>query len=162
MVRMLSVIPRNRGVGFAILEDGCLLDWGVRQALRGDAEALSRVHELVARYQPDTVVLEDVGAGKSQRRAGVRALLQRMHDVALGHGLAVRVVAWRDVYGRFIPDAPSPRKDMMARAVGTMFPELALRVPPPRKSWQSEDPRIALFAAVGFGVVGMGVRATSS
>ncbi len=25
MVRMLSVIPRNRGVGFAILEDGCLV-----------------------------------------------------------------------------------------------------------------------------------------
>lgn len=39
-------------------------------------------------------------------------------------------------------------KHQIATAVVQKFPELAPRLPPDRKPWMSEDPRMAMFNAV--------------
>jgi hypothetical protein len=46
-------------------------------------------------------------------------------------------------------------KDQMARFIAARFPELARYIPPERKSWMSEDQRMAIFDAAAFALVAM-------
>ena len=41
-------------------------------------------------------------------------------------------------------------KEAIASKVATLFPEVGDRLPPHRKPWMSEDPRMSLFDAVAF------------
>ena len=43
-------------------------------------------------------------------------------------------------------------KDQMARFIAPRFPELADYLPPERKPWMSEDPRMAIFDAAALGL----------
>jgi hypothetical protein len=43
-------------------------------------------------------------------------------------------------------------KDEIASVLGERFPELAPRVPPRRRAWQSEDYRMSIFDAAALGV----------
>ena len=78
-LRVLAIDPSHRGLGFAILEGPHrLLDWGVRQAEEGDknAKCVAIVRELIDRYRPHVLVVENAARKSSRRCDWVHKLLQ--------------------------------------------------------------------------------------
>jgi hypothetical protein len=61
----------------------------------------------------------------------------------------VRKVARTTVKKTFLPSGIR-NKNQMARFIVVRFPELARYVPPERKPWMSEDPRMAIFDGAAF------------
>jgi len=145
---VLAVDPLTRGFGFAILEGPQgLLEWGVKE-VRGkkNAGALKHVAELIECYKPDVIVMEDCADKYCRRGARVRKLIQDISKLATGKRIKVRRLAARKVRG-VLSGSPAARKQQIATSVAQQFPELAPRLPPLRKPWMSEDPRMGIFDA---------------
>lgn len=146
---VLAVDPSTRGFGFAILEGPqSLLEWGIKE-VRGkkNAGALKHVAELIQYYKPDVIVMEDCADRYCRRGARVRKLIQDISKVATGKRIKVRCLAARKVRGA-LSGSPAATKQTIATTIAQQFPELASRLPPLRKPWMSEDPRMGIFDAV--------------
>src|SRR5207249_4460129 len=80
--RVLAVDPTSRGFGFAVLEGpGRLLDWGlVHTRTDKRARTIEGVADLLDRYRPEVLVLEE--AAGSRRAARIRALLRSVAELA--------------------------------------------------------------------------------
>jgi hypothetical protein len=151
--RVLAIDPTWRGFGFAVLDGGTrLVDWGAREARRDkNRRCLVLAAELIARYEPDLVVIEDYAAQGARRCQRVEVLLHQILRLASGQKIRTRRVSrarLRRVFGR----AGATTKHQMALAVTDLFPELAARLPPVRKPWMSEDYRMGIFDAVALAV----------
>lgn len=140
--RILAIDPASRGFGYALLEGGAeLIDWGVAGAHNGDVA--SRFAALVRRYTPEMVVLPDIVAGES-RHTHARAtasLLKRLCDKS---NLRCRLIARKRV--RSVFETKRTKHDI-ASEIAHAFPELASRLPGPRRPWMSEDYRTSIFDA---------------
>ena len=153
-LRVLAVDPISRGVGYAILE-GCghLVEWGVSHTRRANnAECLKRVAALIAQYDPEVLVLEDNTDPRCRRRPRVRDLLIQLKALATTRQLRCCRISWRAVRKRFGDVALT--KYAIAERLADRFPELAIRLPPRRKAWVSEDVRMSLFEAVALALAG--------
>jgi len=64
--------------------------------------------------------------------------------------IPVRCISRRDVNRAFV--GFESNKYEVASALARQFPDLALRLPPKRKCWQSEDYRMGVFDAAALGV----------
>jgi hypothetical protein len=146
--RVVAIDPTSRGFGFVVLEGpGFLVDWGTRDLARADSErALSHVAALVHHYRPDAVVLEDVVAAGARRRHRVQALINAIGTLAASGGVAVEKVSRLQVH-RVFARAEATTKHRIAGVIADHFPELAPRLPPPRRAWMSEDARMSIFDA---------------
>lgn len=152
--RVVAIDPTSRGFGYAVLEGPAfLVDWGTRDFGRADsARALAEVAALVDDFRPDVVVVEDVADPAARRRDRARELIESVARLAAGCGVAIARVARADVQ-RVFRGADATTKHAIAHVIAGHFPELAPRLPPPRKTWMSEDVRMAIFDAMAFALV---------
>lgn len=147
--RILAIDPTHRGFGYVVLEEpGHLVDWGICQ-LRGDlgSGAALRVRDLLRRIAPDVLVVEDTNHHDCRRSQRVRTLLIGIATDAAALKVRTRPVPAAVVRARFAAIG-AKNKDAVARMLTERFPDLASRLPPPRKPWMSEDERMALFDAL--------------
>jgi len=152
-LRVLAIDPHPRGFGYAVFEGPlCLVDWGTKD-VRRDKErvALERIGELVRRYLPTVIVVEDCAHRKSRRNARVRQLTQRILAAARESAVEGRAVPRAAVY-RTLAGTGVGTKYGIATALVRAFPELMVRLPPKRKPWQTEDSRMSIFDAVALGL----------
>lgn len=151
--RILSIDPTPKGLGFTILEgrDG-LMDWGVK-TVRQDKNAgtLAHVEKLINRFHPTTIVVEDTGHWSSRRRGRIRALLEEVRLLAAAYGIRFKRIPRALVHASFA-SLGRTTKYQIAVALTDKFPELSPRLPKPRKPWQSEDDRMAIFDAAALAV----------
>src|SRR5579883_3024387 len=85
VTRVLAIDPCSRGVGYALFEGPKppLIDFGVAQATREkNIESLRRIADLIRRYQPDVIALEDYAGDASRRCRRVRELIARIRRLA--------------------------------------------------------------------------------
>ncbi|HVB29803.1 MAG TPA: hypothetical protein VNG91_08340 [Terriglobia bacterium] len=150
--RVLAIDPTSKGFGFAVLEGPTgLIDWGVRHASEDkNRRSLEKVSELIARYQPDVLVVERTTAKSCRRRPRARQLIEHLRALALEHGLRTKRVSRRRAQLCFSKTG-SATKRQVAVALTERFPELEPHLPPMRKPWMSEDERMSIFDAVAFG-----------
>ena len=124
-----------------------LVQVGVFTALRGNKNVacLRKAEQLVARLQPSEFVIEafDEGSGKHER---IRHLSLDLVAMAADRGLFVESYARETVQAAFEVVGARTREEV-AGAVARFFPALAYRLPEPRKPWNSQDKRIAIFNA---------------
>lgn len=151
--RLLAIHPSTRGFGWALFEGPlAIVDWGLAKAT-GDknADSLQKIEALIAQYHPDAIVLEEFEHLLSRRQVRIKSLYRSI--VALGYvrGVSVRVIPRTDIRRCFITTHATTRYQV-AKAVATHLSALRPRLPPPRKPWLSEDPRMALFAAAALGI----------
>ena len=150
-LRVLAIDPTPQGLGFVVLEgQESLIDWGLknRRSTVTDMNAycLRQVESLIAQFKPDVLVLEDSECKGSRRKARVKDLLRQILTLASQRKLraykASRMQARRAFakYGAYT-------KHQIAVEVSKHFPELAPRVPQPRKPWQTEACRMSIFDA---------------
>jgi hypothetical protein len=148
---VLVVDPTHRCFGYAIFEGPqCLIDWRVHHVQDAKNKAsLLVAGELISRYRPRILVLEDVTAKGCRRCRRVRDLVETLELYARNRGLTVRKISQSTVKRTFSPLGVQ-NKDQMARFIAARFPELVHHLPPARKPWMSEDSRMAIFDAAAF------------
>jgi Holliday junction resolvasome RuvABC endonuclease subunit len=143
--RALAIDPTGRGFGFAVLEGTeRLIDWGVKGK---HAKAVRLVAELLDRYPPDIIVLEDVSAGKPRRSARARRLLKSIGVLAARRKIPVRRFRRSRVKAAFL-QVNAFTKHQIATTIADHLPILSLQLPPVRKAWMPEDYRMSIFDAV--------------
>src|SRR5260370_33776449 len=148
-LRVLAIDPSTKGIGFAVLEGPeRLIDWGIKQA-EGEtddaknAECAKILAELIDRYRPRILALEDAATDDSRRCERVEKLLAAIRQLA--REKRVKVL---DFTPERVRKAFTPTKDVIAAAIAGRFPELQPRLPKPRTLTRSEQDQMPVFAAM--------------
>jgi hypothetical protein len=152
--RILALDPTTKGFGYAVLDLPLrLVAWGMAH-IEGEKRsgAILRFEALLDQFRPDAVVLEDTTAQGSRRYPRVRDLLDALAKVARERGIQVQSVSRLVVIAYFSSKDEPATKHSIAKTLAVAYPELAERVPKKRKTWQSEDERIAVFDALSLAV----------
>ena len=147
-MRVLAVDPCTDGIGFAVLEGPeRLIDWGVKQVAADDknAQSVGIIEDLIERYRPHALVLEDPNAKESRRSERVRELLDAIRQAAKDKRIKVL-----DVTPDRVRQAFAPTKDNVAASIAGLFPELGPQLPRPRKCGDSEAYAMPVFDAAAF------------
>ena len=110
--------------------------------------SIAKVEELIARYHPGVIVLEDYSAKDSRRSPRIQELGKKIVETAKDRQTAVALLSREKVRKVFFTDGQGT-KDALAEMLAAKFPEeLGLRLPPKRRTWMSKDYRMDIFDAV--------------
>jgi hypothetical protein len=150
--RVLALDVRSRSFGFAVFEGSSrLLDWGVKSFRSGvnavKHPASEKLFALLDEFNPSAIVIREPRPGRKNTRTSLFATMQR---VATSRKLPVRFVSRETVQKAF--RATSRTRYRIACSAAERLPELASRLPPKRKIWQSEDYRMSIFDAAALGI----------
>lgn len=137
--------------GFAfVLFEGRLapVDWGVYGARGVDKNALclNRIESLLTLHTPDVLVLQDMSDNGTRRAGRIRELNDDAAELADQHGLLVRTYSRAQIIVCF-EEFGAVTKYGIAEALAKHIPALSLFLPPARKRWMSENPRMGIFDA---------------
>src|SRR5882672_655611 len=152
--RILTVSLSSRGFGYAVMEENTLVDYG-KKGINKDKNAWSLDHigKVIARNQPNVLVLQDVNAKGTHRAPRIKALHRKVVVLAKKRKIKVVKISGTELR-RVLLGNETGTKQEMAEVLAKQFPdELASRLPPERKLWKSEDARMDIFEAVGLAVV---------
>ncbi|NKE72965.1 crossover junction endodeoxyribonuclease RuvC [Candidatus Manganitrophus noduliformans] len=129
-----------------------LVDWGIKEC-RGDknSECLEEIERLIDRYRPDMIAVEDYTARGSRRCGRVRELIFEVLKLATRRKIKIKTVSRINIQKAF-SEGGARTKHEIATAIATRFPELGPYLPPERKCYMSEDPRMSVFDAVVLGL----------
>lgn len=153
--RILTIALRSRRFAFAAFEGSDkLLDWGmVFYPLNNDVQrtaASRRIASLFTQLTPSEVVVGKARLLDSRDDSGVRLILRSLRHEASSRLIPVRFMKrpeLSEVFCRFHVKSKHEIASMLAQ----VFPELLWKLPPKRKIWESERPRMAMFDAVALG-----------
>jgi hypothetical protein len=151
-LRLLAIAIKARWLGFAVLEDGGLLfEWGMIYYSKKPAlqlrTAKGRLQTMIQRVSPSHVVLLQRESAPNLEIASIRALTRIVREIAAREGIPLAVLSRKTVRSMFHPEGAHSRSEI-ALAVVRNYPELGWKLPPERKLWMAEDPRMTLFDAV--------------
>ena len=147
---VLAVYPSARGFAFVAFEGPFSpIDWSARE-IRGrhkNQHCLISVSSLLERFRPDVLVLQDTSSTGTRRAHRLRELNTEIRDLAEERGIPVFAYTRAQVREAFAPFGLTT-KHFIAETIAKHIPAFDRYVPPPRKPWMSEDPRMAVFDAV--------------
>jgi hypothetical protein len=146
---VLAIHPVTTGIVFAHFS-GPLSprDWGIKEA-RGrskNALALEAAVCLIEHLQPDVLVLEDCSGPLSRRGHRMRRLQRLIANSATGQAVDVHWFSRADIRKCFAGVGAVTRQEI-ARAIASQIHAFSHRVPPARRAWDRENPRLGLFDA---------------
>jgi Holliday junction resolvasome RuvABC endonuclease subunit len=101
------------------------------------------VAELIRRYRPHVIAVEDCASASLRRHARIRELLDQIRRLAREKRIAVA-----DFTPARVRRAFAPKKDVIAAGIAGRFPELAPRLPRARALGNSEQEAMPLFDAM--------------
>lgn len=107
--------------------------------------------EICTRFTPSLIVTRLVRQADRRYRTRARVRIQRVKTAASKLAIPVKVVSTSSLVGHF-SRGDKISKYERARMVAARFPELAWRLPPKRKAWQSELKRTTMFDAASIGM----------
>ena len=149
--RVLALDVRPHRLGYAIFEAPArLIDFGVTRFDSSDA-GLRRVTALGGRYCPAAVVLRKIAKWSTRNHPITRAVVRLISRQARQSAIEVVVVSARQVRISLGGDR-TLTKHQIASLLAQAFPELAWKLPQPRKSWQPEPWNMLIFDAVALGM----------
>jgi hypothetical protein len=108
------------------------------------------VSKLLNHYQPDVLVLRDTCQQK--RTARIANLNAAICDIAKNHELTMYAYSRERIQEEF-GYAGCEGKHDIAELIVKHIPAFERYLPPPRKPWMSEDPRMGIFDAAALGLV---------
>jgi len=143
-----AVHATDRGFGYVAFEGPFTpYDWGNVFA-KGDKNAvcLRKIEDLIERFAPETLLLEAFGKGTSLRSERIARLYRAIISLAATRSVNVVVYTRSDIRTAFRTVGAVTRQEI-ADAVARHVDAFGHQLPKPRKPWQSEDRRMALFNA---------------
>lgn len=151
----LSIYLNTRGFAFVVFEGHLSpFDWGIRE-IRGPRKCngcLLRITQIVDRYAPDVLVVQDTSAHGTQRARWITTLNAAIAALAKDRDILVFAYS-RDQVRCAFERHELPNKHSLAELIAKHIPAFERYVPPPRKPWMSEDRRMGLFDAAALGLV---------
>jgi len=149
--RVLALDVRPHRLGYAVFETPLrLIDFGVTRFDSADA-GMSRVTALIGRFGPNAVVLRKITRRSTRNRPLTRAVLRLISRQVRHSSIPVAAFSNRQVRAS-LGKTQARTKHQVASLLSHAFPELAWRMPPPRKPWQPEPWNMPIFDAVAIGV----------
>ena len=153
--RLLALAPTSRGLGYAVLEgEESLIESGHTTVRSGDKNlrCLAKAKDLSALYRPSAIILEDVTTKGSRRHPRIKKLHHELEAIARKRALPICYISARQAR-RLLLGNEHGTKQQSAEALANRFPiELAFRLPPIRRPWESADSRMDIFDAVRLAV----------
>ena len=135
MLRYLAVAINSKRLGYVFIIGNQMKDWRMMtKPTKSPAEASKAMQKLIADYQPDVVVTEEVGTGSIRVLSLRRAILRTSASSTILDVSIKRTQNYANKYEE-------------ASSLATTYPELQPWVPPKRKFFDSEPPRMILFLA---------------
>ena len=152
--RILAIDPMTRGFGYVIFEEPFNLAECGFARIKGDKYLATMAHfeRLLTEFTPGTVVLEDAEAPGSRRYPRVRDLIKGLTDLGRERGITVALVARTAIVARFSSGEKRATKRMVAETLSRHFPEVRLKLPKPRKIYESEPEDMSIFDALALAV----------
>lgn len=154
---VLGLALYTRGFGFALMHGGQIVNWGTtKPEPREDTShwSVKRLKSLISQWKPDAVVFEDSLAEDSLRGPRLRRLTKQMMTAAEKRGLIVKSIS-RTKLADSVTGNESATKYEIAETILKQFPnELTAWLPPKRKAWMRENPKLRVFDAVALALCG--------
>lgn len=138
-LKILSVAINQKRMGYVLLVNQQLKDWRtMTKATESRAEAAAALQRLINDFRPDVVVTERVDAADC-RSAFVCGLKQALTRTAAQNYVLDVSVRRRSSHAN---------KYAEANALADLYPELRPWVPPPRRAFDHQPPRLIIFDAL--------------
>jgi hypothetical protein len=156
--RYLAVHPTTFGLGFAVFEGPLrLIDWGTYRAQSGDKNrtCLRRLDALVKRYEPRVVLFEERGPRDRQRSKRIRHFILDATIYVRNRRILLKRIPRRRIRELFEAQG-AQTKQGIAECIVDWFPELSEDLPPRRKAWMPEQPRMGMFEALALALTYFG------
>ena len=161
---VLAVYPSSRGFGYVLFEGPeSPYDWGMREIKDEDKneKTLAAIAQLIERYHPEALVLEDIEDRRYRRNERIRKLYRRLAHLAETEYVEVYRYSEQALV-RYFGALGAHTKYERAEAIARQIPAFAHRMPRVRKPWMAADPRQALFDAAALGLVYYAARGMPS
>ena len=131
-----------------------ILAFGLKRHRAGDknAQALLQIEQLVERWRPHRLALQDVDATDSRRANRIRELY-----AAIVHFADLAKIKIKKHSGKqlrvLLLNNPKCTKHEMALEIARRFPDvLADKLPPKRRAWDDENWRMGIFDAAALAI----------
>jgi hypothetical protein len=151
---VLVIYFNTRGFTYVLFEGHLSpFDWGLCETRgpRKNERCLARVKNILDRYQPDFLVVRDT-TSRETRTSRIANVNAAIYEMAASRQIPIYAYSRDDVRDGFAY-AGVTNKQSLAELIAKHIPAFERYVPPPRKPWMSEDPRMGLFDAVALGLV---------
>ena len=121
--RILAIDPSTRGFGYAVLEGPSqLIDWGVKETKNNkNARTLKLIEDLLDRYLPSVVVVEDYTGKGSRRCRRIQGLINDISKLATKRKIKVKRFSKAKVKQAFFESGASNKYEI-AVAIAERFP----------------------------------------
>lgn len=146
---VLAVDPVVRGFAFAIMEgQNTLVRVGIKHIEEDKhRRCLKRIAELLEQYPLDAIIVEDYKGMGSRRSLRVQRLINAVRNLAAQKGLKTYSFSREEIW-RFFSRFNVVTRYEIATAIVDRLPQLARRLPPPPKFWETENNEMNIFDAV--------------
>ena len=146
-VLLLALEIRAKKAGFALFQRSALLDWGMTCSGKA-TPAIRRIGSLLDLHSPTMIVIRRPRLKHSQAGA---SNVEKIKRGAKRRSIPVQSLDAYRIHA-FFKQRGCSNKHQIGLFLAERFPELASRVPPKRKLWQSEPHNALLFDAVATAV----------
>jgi len=113
--------------------------------------ASKRLVVLLKSFSPSAIVVKKERWDRAQVSTHIKSLVEVMTRVAATHSIPIKLIGDINVRQTF-RNMECETRDEIAAALARIFPELQWRLPPKRRAWQSEHPRMSMFDAIALGL----------
>ena len=150
---LLAVHPTTYGFGWVLFEGPqSPVDWGLAgKGRRDNAQLMHRFEQLLNKYEPRVLVLEEFESAVSKRASRIQRLCRAMIHLAAERGLETPVYSRQSVRACFASVGATTRHEI-ARCVAQHIDVFRWMLPKERKPWMSESPRQSLFDAAALAI----------
>jgi hypothetical protein len=152
---VLAIYATSRGFGYVLFEGPeSPYDWGVREIREKHriAKTLDALKNLIDRYRPEAIVIEDTNDRKLRPSSRIRKLYRTLVHLASTEYVEVYRFP-NEAVKRYFRSVGASTKFEIAKAIARQIPAFGHRLPSYRKAWMNVDPRQSLFDAAALGLV---------
>jgi len=154
--RVLAVYPNVPGFGWTLFEGPLSpVEWGVVEIKKNRAElnseCLDRFRVIIDKFDPCVLLLEQFVGAPSRRSHRIQSLCRSLIQFVDTRGIDVRVYTRADIESAFAPAGAKTRRQI-AIAIAKHIEAFGHLLPPARKIWLAESPRMGLFNAAALAI----------
>ena len=147
-VLVMGIFPRTRGFGFVLFHGPATpCRWGIKEIRANkNRDNVPKIVELIEQYHPDVIVVEDYAGEGSRRAKRIENLIEDITELAARKKIRVDRYS-RAMIRECFSEFNAWTKYEIAQAIAKTLPEFRPHLPPKRKLWLPEDPRMSIFDA---------------
>lgn len=158
---MLALDVRSRKVGFVVFEGpDNLLDWGVKSYAPqyGPLEVTvsKKIGNVLKLVLPSAIVLRIPSERLVRKNGRIKVVVNTLRKEVRRRSVSLRFLG-RQRVKKFFMGRGVTTKHGIASLLAERFPDLAWKLPPKRKPWQSEAYSMTIFDAAAAGVAHFGL-----